>query len=418
MNKSKLVIALSLIFMSLSFYSCDDEPVDPALLNVIPTTDCGAPLFFEASDFVGLNSVILSWEAAPSTSSWQIQYGTAGFVLGTGLQITATDTEVTIQGLAPTNNYEFYIRTICGAESFSSWIGPIAVGGSIGSCPIPTGVTAVRSAGNTEITVNWGTVSGVASYDIQYGPAGFALGSGTTTNSTTNSKTITGVATSAYHFYVRSNCSATDHSSWVGPITVDAAGVAPEGDYWPTAIGNEWIYELDGVEQDPVSLISTNVIGGNSYFTFAPATTGPATATQRIRKQNGNYYLKTESISIPANPPLPASTTTGNEIIILKDNIPVGGTWTDSYSQTTTYVGMGDFVLDITRTCVIAEKDITVTVNGVVYNNVIRMTLTQETVSSGMPAVSITNYWFAKDVGPIKIMTGTTTQELLSYDLN
>lgn len=415
MNKSKLVIALSLIFMSLSFYSCDDEPVDPALLNIPPTTDCGAPLFFEASDFIGGNSVMLSWEAAPSTSSWQIQYGTAGFVVGSGLQITATDTEVTIPGLVSTNNYEFYIRALCGAESFSGWVGPIAVGESIGSCLQPTGVTAVRSAGNTEITVSWGAVAGVASYDIQYGPAGFALGSGTTTNSTTNSKTITGVAVTAYHFYVRSNCSGTDHSSWVGPINVDAAGAIPDGDYWPTSIGNEWVYEIDGVEQDPVSMISTNVIGGNTYYTFAP--TGLSMTTQRIRKQDGNYYLKTENISLPANPPLPASTTTGNEIIILKDNIPVGGTWSDSYSQTTTYEGLGDYVVNIARSCVIAEKGISLTVNGVAYEDVIHMTLTQE-ITGATPGISITNYWFAKNVGPIKIITGTETQELLTYDLN
>jgi len=227
MTKSKLLIALSLILIGLNFISCDDEPIDPALINTEEPNACAAPLTFESTDFIGGSSVNLSWTAAAGTGSWQIQYGPAGFSVGNGTQITATDTEATVNGLTPTTNYEFYIRTVCDAQSFSSWVGPIAVGEEIGSCPQPTNATATRSSGNTEITVSWNAAT-ATSWQVQYGTAGFALGSGTIVSATTPTKTITGVqANVGYSFYVRTNCSPTSNSNWTGPITVAAVSVGP-----------------------------------------------------------------------------------------------------------------------------------------------------------------------------------------------
>lgn len=419
MNKSKIVIALALFFISFNFLSCDDEPIDPALNLENPSDDCGAPLAFEVSDFIGGTSVNLTWAAAGDTDTWQIQYGPVGFAVGSGTQILATDSDITVNGLVSTNEYEFYIRTVCSATSYSGWVGPVAVGESIGACANPTGVTAARSSGNTEISVSWAS-GGAVSYQVQYGPAGFALGAGTTVSSAASPKVITGVlATSAYDFYVRANCSGTENSSWAGPIHVTAVGGTPptDGDYWPTALGNQWTYELDGTAQSPMTIVSIDPVNGNNYFTFS-APSGPASATQRIRKDSGNYYIRTETITLPANPPLPASVTSGNETIILKDYLDVGGTWTDSYVQTTTYTGMPPLTLNITRTYTIMEKGSTYTINGETFDNVIVTQLHQVYTGDTGAGESISTYFFAKDVGPIKIITGTTTQQILSYTIN
>lgn len=415
MSKSKILLVISLVFIGLGFASCDDEPIDPTLnpANNIPTDDCGAPLTFLASDFVGGTSVNLSWAVAPGTATWQIQYGIEGFAVGSGTQITATDDEVTVTGLTATNEYEFYIRTVCGPTSFSGWVGPISVGGSIGSCPMPTSVTAVRTASNTEINVSWTPAAGTSGWQVQYGTAGFALGSGTTVASATSTKTITGVvAATAYDFYVRTNCSAGANSNWVGPIQVGAASVS-SGDYWPTSIGNQWVYIQDGTLQDPFAIVSTDVVGGNSYFTFTtPAQ--PNTATTRIRKSGGNYYIKTEQITHTT--PMPG-TTTGNEIIILKDYLNVGATWTDSFVQTTTYTSLPPQVLNMTIVNTVEEKNVTATVNGETFNNVIKIKRVM-TYSGASTGVTVGYYWFAKDIGPVKIINGTITQEIESYIVN
>lgn len=225
MNKSKLLIAFSLLFICFNFAACEDEPIDPALLIVDenPSNDCAAPSAFQVSNLIGGTTTNLTWTAAAGTGAWQIQYGSQGFAVGSGTQINAATNNVTITSLNGTTSYEFYIRTVCNATEFSSWVGPVVLGGSIGNCPTPTGLTAVRSAGNTEVSVSWTTAATALSYQIQYGVGDFALGSGTTISASTSPKIITGLlANTAYNFYVRANCSATDNSSWAGPFNVAA----------------------------------------------------------------------------------------------------------------------------------------------------------------------------------------------------
>ena len=412
MIKSKIVAVIALVFIGLNFLSCDSEPVDPALFNTEEPNTCAAPPTFEASDFIAGTSVNLSWSAAAGTGSWQIQYGPAGFAVGSGTQVVSTDTQATINDLDSTNDYEFYIRTVCDATTFSGWVGPISVGGEIGSCAQPTNVVATRSAGNTEITVTWDAGAGTA-WQVQYGNEGFALGSGTTVSSTTPTRTITGIlANQGYSFYVRTNCSPTSNSNWTGPITAAAVGVTPTptGDYWPTAIGNQWVYNLNGTEEPPLAIVSTNTIGGFNYYTFTTPTT-PNTATTRIRKAAGVYYIKTEEVTHTT--PMPG-VTSGNEIIILKDNVPVGATWTDSWVQTTTYTGMPPIEMSMSIVCTVEAKDVTATVNGTTYNNVIKV---NRVISAGTSTYE-SAYWFARDIGPIRVVNGPNTQELESYIVN
>lgn len=222
MNKVKILTGLVLVFLSFNFLSCEDEPIDPALLNQEPVVTCATPNGLSASDFIG-NSVNLSWSASEG-SSWEIQYGLEGFVVGSGTSVSATATNTTINGLTPTNNYDFYVRTNCGGGLFSEWIGPVSPGSSIVVCSNPTNVSALRSTSdNTQINVSWHANGDENSWQVQYGAPGFTLGSGTIVSASSPSKTITGLsATTAYQFYVRSNCSATENSDWVGPVSVNA----------------------------------------------------------------------------------------------------------------------------------------------------------------------------------------------------
>ncbi len=61
----------------------------------------------------------------------------------------------------------------------------------------------------------------------------------------------------------------------------------------------------------------------------------------------------------------------------------------------------------------IMEKDIQVTVNGQVYNEVIKVELTRTTIIS-----SVNYYWFAKNIGIIKFQDDTNTYEIVSQSLN
>lgn len=200
------------------------------------------------------------------------------------------------------------------------------------------------------------------------------------------------------------------------------------GDYWPAALNNQWTFKRNGVLQTPMKMISINSIGGQTYYTFNPQTangdgTGATTATTRLRKSGANYYLKLDDFVTAPSGQTPGSTTSGSENILLKDNIPVGGSWVTSYTQTTTYTSTYPPIsLDFLVTGTIMEKDITVTVQNEVYTDVIKTKYVQKVTSAAGTSESVSYYWFAKGVGPIKITTDSGgvsyNSELISYDLN
>lgn len=224
MNKAKVLIGLLLVFLHFNFTACEDEPVDPALLvpdPEIPT--CAKPSALQVSDITG-GSVNVAWTAAEG-AAWEIQYGLDGFVPGAGTSVSATTTTKTITGLTATNTYDFYVRTLCDNGVFSNWTGPVNPGSSITTCQSPTNFTALRSTTDTtKVNLLWNANGDEIGWEIQYGETGFAVGSGTTIPSTTTTKSITGLsATLGYDFYVRSNCSGTENSVWIGPVHVNAA---------------------------------------------------------------------------------------------------------------------------------------------------------------------------------------------------
>lgn len=193
----------------------------------------------------------------------------------------------------------------------------------------------------------------------------------------------------------------------------------PSNDYWPTAINNSWTLQQNGTNLAPMKIVSTETIGGNLYYKFAPQSANGATNNNYLRKSGGSYFLKTSDTSL--NISGLTGTQTGFEFIVLKDNIAVNATWAGSYTQTTTYTGIPAITQDTDYTGTILAKDVTETVNGVTYNNVIKLNIHQETTSPGSLSIVNTEYWFAKNVGIIKSKTyagsGIYTSILVSYTL-
>lgn len=199
----------------------------------------------------------------------------------------------------------------------------------------------------------------------------------------------------------------------------DDSGTPSGSDYWPTAINNVWHYEDADHNMIETKIVSTQTIGGNLYYKFNPQSAGGVSNNTFLRKSNGSYFLKTSDATI--NIGGLTGTQTGFEFIVLKDNIAVDGTWSGSYDQTTTYTGYPAIEQSTNYSGTILAKDVTETVDGVTYNNVIKLNLHQETSSPGSLSIINTEYWFAKDVGLIwsEIYTGSgaTTRTLVDYTL-
>ena len=87
------------------------------------------------------------------------------------------------------------------------------------TCPQPSAPTLVSSSLNNAV-IDWTPVGTETQWQVQYGPQGFALGTGTTVTVTAHPYTVPGLAPySFYQAYVRAICTAGDSSYWTPAVS-------------------------------------------------------------------------------------------------------------------------------------------------------------------------------------------------------
>ena len=70
-------------------------------------------------------SLTLRIETQNTDAQWQYAYGLAGFALSDAIAKAVTDSQdFTLTGLKHTTDYDVYVRTVCGEEDSSKWVGP------------------------------------------------------------------------------------------------------------------------------------------------------------------------------------------------------------------------------------------------------------------------------------------------------
>lgn len=152
------------------------------------------------------------------------------------------------------------------------------------NCISPTGLTAVKVGTNVGIT--WTAVGEETTWEIQFGPTGFAVYQGTTVTATTNPFMLSGLTPgTAYDIYVRSLCSDSEHSVWVGPISVTTGGTAPTTPVDPTNPTNPPTGNFD--------FMNVNV-KGQQYNNIKPFTypLGNATSVVNFEQSEEIDYLR------------------------------------------------------------------------------------------------------------------------------
>ncbi|WP_343626664.1 fibronectin type III domain-containing protein [Flavobacterium lindanitolerans] len=192
--------------------------------------------------------------------------------------------------------------TSCDNEPLDSAIDP----NPQPSCVAPTSFQASNFIGGTNVNLSWVASSEATSWEVQYGPTGFAIGEGTSVFSDVTNVTITGlVSTNTYHFYVRSNCSESEVSSWIGPISVG------------TSIGgggtaNRTLrMKIDGIDFVADNVVATKTVNIN-----------PVTNTPIINPETGQPEVM---YSIAANANMKAITIVFIESNRTSYNIPGNG---------------------------------------------------------------------------------------------
>ncbi len=84
------------------------------------TSGCPSPINLTV-DTTTATTATISWtDRAISPAGYELEYGIRGFEQGTGTIVASTTNPATITGLLPGNNYEVYVRALCGTDA-GSW---------------------------------------------------------------------------------------------------------------------------------------------------------------------------------------------------------------------------------------------------------------------------------------------------------
>ncbi len=171
------------------------------------------------------DSVIVEWDPGYLETDWVVELGASGFTPGTSAELysgnISTDPTDTIGGLDQITDYDVYVMADCGGGDMSAWVGPVSFT-TLPNCAAPTGFT-VNVISPDSVELDWTPGStGETEWTIEYGMTGFTQGSGTyvSVNGMPNDTIGMLMQNTAYDFYLLGNCSATDSSLWVGPVSV------------------------------------------------------------------------------------------------------------------------------------------------------------------------------------------------------
>ena len=233
---------------------------------------------------------------------------------------------------------------------------------TINTCPTPTGLT-VTGTSNTTADFSWIPGNAETSWNIEYGTAGFAHGSGTITTITDTFYNVAGLASSTnYDFYVQANCGGGDVGNWImitvrtacDPIvfadlpiteTFDTYGSGGTS-YFPTCWNRISTYSTNYPY-----ISSTNYSSpGSLYFyasssTYAIATTGMIDATLPINTLLIDFKMRIGGIAYPfivgvMNNPIDANTFVPVDTVY----VTLASTWQDFEVLFNNYTGTGQYI--------------------------------------------------------------------------
>ena len=239
---------------------------------------CPAPVLLQATNFQP-HSADVNWGTNYSEVLCDVEYGPTGFAHGTGTTISTANYHATLANLTSETSYDVYVRSNCGVDGVSNWVGPV-IFSTIEPCPAPVLLQATDIQPNSAY-VNWGTNYSEVLCDVEYGPTGFAHGTGTTVSTSNYNTTLANlIPETSYDVYVRSNCGVDGASIWAGPVTFITPELCPRP-AMPTAnfITNN-VAKLTWIPNGTET--SWNVQYGISGFTLGAGTSDTANSNQKL----------------------------------------------------------------------------------------------------------------------------------------
>lgn len=205
-----------LLLTGLVFLACNSD--DPQGL----TEACDTPVGLSAQA-TATDRAVLGWSQS-GANLFRVEYGEAGFNVGSGIQTSTTETALEISGLSAGTSYQFYVRADCG-QFQSNLSGPVLF--ETLPCEEVTDIFVDPfSISDSSAQVSWNS-SGASNFEYEYGLAGFTLGEGARQSTNSSVVDLSGLSPETdYEIYVRSVC-GNSNSLFAGPVAFTTQSVCP-----------------------------------------------------------------------------------------------------------------------------------------------------------------------------------------------
>lgn len=319
--------------------------------------------------------------------------------------------------------------------------------GTAETCETPTGLTATNIT-ETAANLGWSEMGSATTWDVEFGQAGFVATGEPTAPNVSNPYAATGLtAETAYEFYVRADCGATE-SDWAGPFAFSTSITENQKNYMPLAEANAWSYHnvktgggLPTTESDE-TMTAGAPTEQNSMLFYPMMTDNPNGAgfvtnllsNGTLHQDGGNVvYDGTIVIVLEQLQMDPVEIAMDNATII--SNTAAAGTELFTYSGSETQnlnIGVPvPVTMNYTATTTNAEFLPSFTAsNGEVYEDVLRATLVVSasavTEYNGLPItilaeqdVIISTNYYANEIGMIQsdVLNNIEFEDLSSFGL-
>ncbi|MFT5581775.1 MAG: hypothetical protein ACI9G9_001035 [Psychromonas sp.] len=228
---------------------------------------CDAPSDLTATNITA-DEADLGWTENGTAIAWDIEVVNAGnTATGTANFPNIDSNPYTVNTLAFSTDYEFYVRSSCGADN-SSWAGPFAfTTDGNGVCFAPSDLTATN-IGDRDAGLAWTENGTSTNWDIEVLPSGTpATGTPTTASVTTNPYQVMGLTPgTGYDYYVRAICTS-DKSFWVGPYAfnsttgIEELNASIEALIFPNPNQGEFTLELSGTQIENLEILVVDLNG-------------------------------------------------------------------------------------------------------------------------------------------------------------
>ncbi len=238
---------------------------------------------------ISTNGAVLNWNSVSGALNYNVDYKTNASTTWVNAATATTSTSVALTGLTQATLYDYRVLANCSTGS-GAYVAAQFTTTAPATCNAPTSLNA-SAITTTTATLNWTTVSGAASYEVEYKLNTATTWTSVTTATTATTSNITGLtAATLYNFRVRANCTAVGLTSAYtqASFTTTNATAACPGVLDVSTNGTATGAATIPFNTDTKGTVSAN--GDNDYYKFVITTGGTATIT--LSTLPADYDLK------------------------------------------------------------------------------------------------------------------------------